>query len=447
MANGPILVYACRWCSLLGAERAARERLPLPEGLRIIPVECAGGVPAENVLEALLNGAHGVAVLGCHLGGCRHNDANRDAHVRLSVFGDLLAAAGMDRRRLLVSWGDAHEAKGFSDLMQGFASVLNALPAFSLRHQEREHAAVPVRRVPPDPAPGQDDDLRGKALQAIGNGRRVLALARTPFGDIPSLFDSEDGLERITAGRKYPMAKTAWRILKDHASGSLTGDMAQAALRRVLLERSPGKPLSVACRACDARALRQLSALNQFSVEDVPDILRIECSEEQKKFCSCLDLTWPDEDVPAGPESAAEGLAADRSFWEKEFSRCVQCHWCSRACPICICPSCSLDSNAMLPSGCLPPSPLGYHLARAMHVADSCVNCGACQDACPQGLPLLLLHQAVSRSLRKAGYSSGHGKPSPMLGQRVSRQAGEIGRSAPQWGSDLPINAETPVER
>ena len=96
MSSGPILVFACRWCSLLGAERAARERLPLPDGLRIIPIDCAGSVSPEKVLEALLNGAAGVAVMGCHMGGCRHNDANRDAHVRISVLKDLLDAVGLD---------------------------------------------------------------------------------------------------------------------------------------------------------------------------------------------------------------------------------------------------------------------------------------------------------------------------------------------------------------
>ncbi len=445
MANGPILVFACKWCSLLGAERAARERLPLPDGLRIIPVECAGSVSPEKVLEALLNGAVGVAVLGCHLGGCRHNDANRDAHARLNVLGDLLDTVGVDGRRLLVSFGDAHEAKGFSDLMQSFSFRLRSLPEFNISYTVPARAGIPVPHTFPLPAPGQDDDLREKAREAIQNGRKVLALSKSPFGSIPSLFASEDDLEKITAGNKHPIAKTAWRILRDHAAQKLEGGMSEASLRAEFLERSPEKPISVACRACDARALMQQASLHQFSLEVNSDIIRIACPEEQKKCCACQDSSWPDEAAPgSSAEDAAADIKANKAFWEKEFSRCVQCHRCRQACPVCVCPACSLDTNAMLPAGFLPPSPLGYHIARAMHVADSCVNCGACQDACPQGLPLLLLHKAVSASLKKTGYASGRGMTSPMLKQR--ELAEKNGSSAPRWGCSLPINAQIPSE-
>ena len=69
--QGSICVFACRWCSLLGAERAGRDRLELPANIRLIPVSCAGSVSADHVIQALTGGAAGVAVLGCHLGGCR----------------------------------------------------------------------------------------------------------------------------------------------------------------------------------------------------------------------------------------------------------------------------------------------------------------------------------------------------------------------------------------
>ena len=122
------VVFACRWCALLGADRAGRERLELPPFFRLIPVECAGAVAPDLVLRALADGLDGVAVLGCHLGGCRHDEANRGAEARLTILGDLLAAVGLDQRRLLLSWGTAHEAAQFAGLMKGFAAVLAALP-------------------------------------------------------------------------------------------------------------------------------------------------------------------------------------------------------------------------------------------------------------------------------------------------------------------------------
>ncbi|MDR0466243.1 MAG: hydrogenase iron-sulfur subunit [Deltaproteobacteria bacterium] len=124
-----VLVFACRWCALLGAERAGRERIALDPAFRLIPVECAGGVSTDAILRALADGYHGVAVMGCHFGGCRHNESNRNAHARLELLGAALACIGIRRERLLLSWGTAHEAAQFADLLSGFIRDLEQLAA------------------------------------------------------------------------------------------------------------------------------------------------------------------------------------------------------------------------------------------------------------------------------------------------------------------------------
>ncbi len=131
--NRPVraVIFACRWCALLGADRAGKERFDLPPSFRLIPVECAAGVEPDLVLRALADGLDGVAVLGCHLGGCRHNEANRPARLRLTLLQDLLDIIGIDRRRLLLSWGTAHEGFQFSGLVREFISDLSKLPAIN----------------------------------------------------------------------------------------------------------------------------------------------------------------------------------------------------------------------------------------------------------------------------------------------------------------------------
>jgi len=123
------LVFACRWCALLGAERAGRERIALDSAFRLIAVECAGGIASDAILRAFADGFHGVAVMGCHLGGCRHNEANRNAHARLELLGTALDSIGIRRERLLLSWGTAHEAAQFADLLSGFIRDLEHLAA------------------------------------------------------------------------------------------------------------------------------------------------------------------------------------------------------------------------------------------------------------------------------------------------------------------------------
>ncbi|MCE5335673.1 MAG: hydrogenase iron-sulfur subunit [Desulfobacteraceae bacterium] len=121
-------LFACRWCALLGAGRAGLDRIHLPASFRVIPVECAASVEPDLVLRALADGIDGVAVLGCHLGGCRHNEANRPARLRLTLLQDLLEIVGLDRRRLLLSWGTAHEGHQFGGLVREFMTELEAMP-------------------------------------------------------------------------------------------------------------------------------------------------------------------------------------------------------------------------------------------------------------------------------------------------------------------------------
>lgn len=423
-----ICVFACRFCSLLGAERAGRDRLPLPAGLRLMPVSCAGSVSADAVIQALVNGADGVAVLGCHLGGCRHNDANRDEHVRLETLADLLETVGIDRRRLLISWGTAHEAEQYARTMNAFAAELDTLPAMlpvAPASEKRPECSAPEMKV----ACAAPDSLRTKAAEAIRSGKVVLALSASSKGHIPALFHTEAELESMVCGVKYPMGRLAGLMLRDRNTGAVKGEE-YLALRNAAL--ACDAPLAVVCRACDARALNEQAAMNQFTAEAIR-LIAEPCSSEQVAACGCERPEWPG-DAPADVAPAQlVDLAANAARWEKEFSRCVQCHWCRTACPVCVCPTCALDECAVLPAGMMPPSPLGYHLARAMHVADVCVQCGACQDACPQGLPLLDLHRSVARSLKARGYASGEGAASPMRAQRLLGDA--LGISAPEWKS------------
>lgn len=121
------LVFACRWCALLGAERAGRERTALDPRFRVIPVSCAGAVSSDLILRAFADGFHGIAVMGCHGGGCRHNEANRTAHHRLSMLGAGLEALGIAPQRLFLSWGTAHEAHQFAGVLTEFLLSLEKL--------------------------------------------------------------------------------------------------------------------------------------------------------------------------------------------------------------------------------------------------------------------------------------------------------------------------------
>jgi formate dehydrogenase subunit beta len=51
-----------------------------------------------------------------------------------------------------------------------------------------------------------------------------------------------------------------------------------------------------------------------------------------------------------------------------------------------------------------------FHLIRMFHVSQTCVGCGACEEACPQGILLTKYFKGVSERLQGMfSYMSGRG--------------------------------------
>jgi len=126
-----VIVFACRWCALIGADAAGKNKVQLPPQFRIIPVECASRVEADAIIRAFSAGIDGVAVMGCHLGGCRYNNANHRSAKRLELLRPLLDTVGIDSRRMLTSFGTAHEYHQYADVIRKFYHRLEGLPPIS----------------------------------------------------------------------------------------------------------------------------------------------------------------------------------------------------------------------------------------------------------------------------------------------------------------------------
>ncbi|MFX1371868.1 MAG: Coenzyme F420 hydrogenase/dehydrogenase, beta subunit C-terminal domain [Promethearchaeota archaeon] len=87
-----------------------------------------------------------------------------------------------------------------------------------------------------------------------------------------------------------------------------------------------------------------------------------------------------------------------------ELLKCTMCNTCIRGCPVCYCVDCILmkkrkDKNI---------DKATYQLTRIAHDADRCVECGNCDNNCPQNLPLSLYFQSLNDSFKeKFGYEAG----------------------------------------
>jgi formate dehydrogenase subunit beta len=98
-----------------------------------------------------------------------------------------------------------------------------------------------------------------------------------------------------------------------------------------------------------------------------------------------------------------------------ETSRCIKCYSCIEACPICYCVECSTKKPYLVTPGQVPPNFM-FHLIRFAHIADSCVNCGQCQELCAMDIPNALFMHAQQVELEKMfGHVPGVDMKLPLL--------------------------------
>ena len=96
--------------------------------------------------------------------------------------------------------------------------------------------------------------------------------------------------------------------------------------------------------------------------------------------------------------------AAERwEFFKKELSKCIRCHACRNACPLCYCKKCFVDQSfdAWLGQSTELSDVMCFHIMRAMHTAGRCIDCGACTRACPNQIDLRLLTQKTEKDVKE----------------------------------------------
>ena len=80
-----------------------------------------------------------------------------------------------------------------------------------------------------------------------------------------------------------------------------------------------------------------------------------------------------------------------------ELNKCIRCYACRDACPLCYCQECFVDSTSPRWIGRTTDlsDTLVFHLTRALHLAGRCVECGACERACPMGVDIRKLMRKI----------------------------------------------------
>jgi ferredoxin len=226
----------------------------------------------------------------------------------------------------------------------------------------------------------------------------ILGLRKLHGHPIPFLFTNSEELAEWVSNEetRYPLTKILIKIAK----------------------RYPDQIFGIVVRGCEERSLIELFKNFQLQREKVIPI-GIPCSQDLANRCRCEKpfptyleeterIAQPVEDFSDLKE--IETLSEEERFhyWMSQFGKCIKCYGCRNICPACFCPTCTLEDSSLIKPGGMPPEIPIFHLHKAYHMADRCIDCGLCEEVCPMEIPLRRLYRKVKKTVRDLfGYIPG----------------------------------------
>jgi ferredoxin len=185
---------------------------------------------------------------------------------------------------------------------------------------------------------------------------------------------------------------------------------------------------------CDRDLIDDISVSDSVAIIDFGG-RRKEVELSQVLYDSCLDCKCPvpteydllvsglshigrNEDVGKAKIQELKRMLPEQrwTFWKEQFRHCIRCYACRQICPVCYCERCFIESSE--PRWLSPMAQwqhnLGFQIIRTIHVAGRCTDCGECERACPQNIPLRsMVGEMSDLVLKMFNYQAGSDKNAP----------------------------------
>jgi len=448
-----IIAFLCNWCSYAGADLAGTSRLQYPTGVRIVRVMCSGRINPLIIIKSLLEGADGVLVSGCHPGDCHYQEGNMFTRRRMELLTKLLPFYGIDPRRFRASWVSASEGGKFAEVVTRMTEELRQLKLEAKdRERERERAGKTGAQ------PGKEKDAgeaepREETLDAECREDPIYEEVTQKMREVASELVAREDVKYVIGHEPSPLegarplfvhnGEEAQRLIfSPFCHHNLVSYLPKADKLPLPRGAKPDdRKVGVFVKSCEIAGMNQLLSERGVKREDVI-VIGVECHGIVGKD-DCPDcrphahefeydhvmgdpgksgltgLSGPagesvvvcnDKDSDTGTEGdstkldmSPAALAERFDKWQNEFSKCIRCYACRNVCPLCYCEDCFVDrlDPQWVERGTDVKTNAEYLIMRAYHLAGRCIECGACQEACPVDIPHMEVNRYMGRIMKE----------------------------------------------
>ncbi len=131
-----IVAFVCNWCTYAGADLAGTSRFHYPANVRLIRVMCSSRINPAYIVSALLQGADGVLVSGCHPGECHYVSGNYMARRRFVLLRRFLDHLGIHPDRFRMSWVSASEGAKWAEVVKEVTRDIKVLGPNDIKREQ-----------------------------------------------------------------------------------------------------------------------------------------------------------------------------------------------------------------------------------------------------------------------------------------------------------------------